>query len=124
MAPKDEDIPMSGLRSFVQILGNLRRGRTESELSEALSKLVGTVQETGKAGQLVLTIDVRRMKGAAAHVLQIADTIKVKMPERDRDASMFFADEENKLHRQDPRQYDLIPEDADKTNVKELAQNA
>ena len=95
-------------RSFLDVLGERRKGRTVDELTQALGELVAAVRETGRAGDIVLTLKVSPIKGHARHAIQIADSIAVKAPKRDRDASIWFADDDNGLHRSDPNQHDLF----------------
>lgn len=95
-----EGVPV---RPFADFLREQSRGHTHDELSEALHDLVRRVGDTGKAGALVLTINVKPMKGADNGALLITDQIKLKLPEHDRKASVFFSNEGN-LQREDPHQ--------------------
>lgn len=90
---------------FSDTLRKLRRGRTHSELSRELQDLVQAVTTTGRQGTLTLTLKVSRSK--ATGMVEIDDTVKVKLPEPQRDASMFFADDDGNLHRSDPNQDEL-----------------
>jgi hypothetical protein len=68
-----------------------------------LHDLVQRVADTGRQGSLVLTISVQPMKGADNGALMVSDAIKLKLPEHDRKASIFFSHDGN-LRRTDPHQ--------------------
>jgi hypothetical protein len=90
-------------RPFADFLREQAKGATHAELSEAMQTLVDAVLDTGKNGTIVLTIKVEPMKGDRRAVY-VSDAIKIKLPEHDRDASLFFADKDNNLRRDDPGQ--------------------
>lgn len=96
----DEEVPV---RPFADFLREQSQGETHAELSDALQTIVQAVLDTGKVGVLQLQIRVEPMKGGRRGVT-VSDAIKIKLPEHDRDASMFFADKNNNLHRNDPDQ--------------------
>lgn len=91
------------IRPFADFLREQSRGATHEELSENLQTLVAAVLDTGKPGVLQLQIRVEPMKGDR-HAVSVSDAIKLKLPEHDRDASLFFADADNNLRRDDPNQ--------------------
>lgn len=94
------DIP---IRPFADFLREQARGTTHEELSEGLHDLVARVRDTGKKGSLTLTITAEMMKGSEK-ALFVSDQIKLKLPEHDRDTSIFFADRNGNLVRNDPDQ--------------------
>lgn len=90
-------------RSFAGFLKNQRRGELEKELSEAIAGLVSDVRAQGKAGKLTLTIGIKplpKVQGA----FTVSDDIKVAAPARPRGESIFYAEEDGTLTRDDPRQ--------------------
>lgn len=98
--PDVDEVPV---RPFADFLREQSQGETHAELSEALQTIVQAVLDTGKTGVLQLQIKVEPMKGGRRGVT-VSDAIKIKLPEHDRDASMFFADKDFNLHRNDPNQ--------------------
>lgn len=90
-------------QSFASFLCTHARGRSERELSQKLQELVEAVEESGRAGSITYTLNVKP-EPKAEHAMLVSDSIKVKKPELDRPASIFFADEQYRLVRTDPRQ--------------------
>jgi hypothetical protein len=97
--PKD-DVP---IRPFADFLREQSKGTTHDELSIALHDLVQRVRDTGKKGFVTLTVGVELMKGSDKAVF-VSDAIKLKLPEHDRETSLFFADRDGNLVRNDPDQ--------------------
>jgi hypothetical protein len=101
MTDTDEDDAF--VRPFADWLREQSGGKSHDELSEALHDLVARVRDTGKAGSLQFTIKVATMKGDH-DVLVLSDEIKLRLPEHDRKASLFYADQHGNLSRTDPNQ--------------------
>lgn len=91
------------VRPFADWLREQAGGKSHDELSEALFDLVQRVRDTGKKGSVIYTISVGPMKGDK-DVLVIDDQIKLKLPEHDRKASLFYTDKTGNLTRNDPNQ--------------------
>lgn len=85
---------MSWGTSFVEVLGLLGDGSTVDELSDELRQVVQRVQQTGKAGQLSLTLKVIL---ASDNTVEIIDKIAVRLPEFKRDPHEFRIGEEGNL---------------------------
>lgn len=113
------------MKPFAAVLVELGRGSTERELSEALHDLVARVQDTRKKGVLSYTLQIEPMKGDSDALL-LTDAIKLKLPEHDRSASIFFADRDGNLVREDPNQPSLFgPASNDRprfVNVSDLSE--
>jgi hypothetical protein len=90
-------------QSFAAFLCQHARGRTERELSAKLRELVEAVEETGKGGSITYVLSVKP-QAQTEHAVLVTDEIKTKLPQLDRPASIFFADERYRLVRTDPRQ--------------------
>lgn len=90
-------------RPFSDWLREQGRGRLHEELSIALQDLVVAVEETGKKGSLVLTINVSKMKNVSK-ALAVTDVVNLKAPALDRPAQIFFPDRDGNLRRDDPDQ--------------------
>ncbi len=98
---KGTDEPV--IRPFADVLRELSRGSSHDELSEALHDLIDRVRDTRKVGTLVYSIKVGPLKGTE-DALVVVDQIKMKLPEHDRENSIFYADKHGNLSRNDPNQ--------------------
>lgn len=95
-------LPIS--RGFTQTVESLRYGEVSDELNRELQALVKKCQDTGRAGAITLTINIKPTKSGP---FEITDDIKVKMPKAEKGSSMMFPTPEGNLQRNDPRQGDL-----------------
>lgn len=95
------------VRPFAEFLIQQANGTTHAELSEALHKLVAAVRETGKAGKVQLTVDVKPMSKSDDRALIITAAVAVKPPRSEAPTSVFFIDGTGNLSRTDPRQMTL-----------------
>jgi hypothetical protein len=94
----DDDPP-----DFAAWLTQQAKGKTNTELSEALQTLVRACLDTGKKGTLTLRITV---EPDGDHLI-VKDEIAVKCPEHNRPAAVWFADGSGALVRNDPNQLSL-----------------
>lgn len=94
------------IRPFADTLRDIRSGEALDELARHMQTLVNAVCETGKAGSLTLTIEVRPFeRGNGALVLR--DIVKAKLPKIESKGTVLFATPEGNLQRNSPRQGDL-----------------
>lgn len=91
------------VRPFADWLREQAGGKSHDELSDAIYDLVQRVKDTGKKGSIVYTVSIGPMKGDK-DVLVVDDQIKLKLPEHDRKASLFYTDKTGNLTRTDPNQ--------------------
>lgn len=91
--------------AFLTSIAELNEGITASDLDRDLRALVSKVRETGKKGQLVLTINVEP-RGADTVVVS-ADT-KPKLPEDEKFKSIFYVGGSGELLREHPKQ-EVLP---------------
>jgi hypothetical protein len=92
-------------KPFAQFVQEQRSGGLHGEASEMLAELVAAVQQHGKSGSL--TLEVKVAPGEAPGTLVVRDVLKAKLPEAEKSASLFFADDHGNLSRRDPRQPEL-----------------
>lgn len=92
------------IRPFADWLRDQAHGTSHEELSEALRDLVAKVKDTGKKGTLTYTVTVETLPKSDGGAMVVTDEIRLKLPEFPREASLFFADPNNNLVRNDPRQ--------------------
>lgn len=102
--PETEDLPPQ-IKWFSAFLQEQRGGLLHTELSDELAKISQAVIDTGKAGSVTLTVKIGKSKIDGA--VEVEDVVKVRMPEPDRDAGLFFPDAHGNLSRRDPRQPEL-----------------
>lgn len=91
---------------FAFTLAQLRGGKTADQLSAELNQLVQECRNTGKKGELILTITVRPDKGDSGQYF-LKPIIKVKTPQFETGDTLFWGTPEGNLQRTDPAQGDL-----------------
>jgi hypothetical protein len=91
-------------KAFVNTLKEIRNGEVLEELSTKLAGLVKAVRATGKGGSLTLKLSVSPMKRAGENTFILDDDIKVAEPQFERQGTVLYANEDNSLSRNDPRQ--------------------
>ena len=104
------------IRPFLSFLQEYQRGELHDELSTALNELVTAVQGVGKKGSLTLQIEVQ-LAGKRRNQVFVKADVKSKLPEADREESIFFVDRDGNLTRQDPEQLEL-------PNLRQVARTA
>lgn len=91
------------IRSISEVMSTLHGGNFAHECSDELKQLVRGVEETGKAGKLTITLDLKKAGGA----LQIDAKVTRKTPEPKADADLLWATAEGYLSLQNPNQRNL-----------------
>jgi len=92
---------------FQETILQINNGATVAELSNALEKVVAAVRMAGKAGSITLTLKVAPASKGSTDVLMVESQVRTKLPEPERGISIFYATEDNKLVRNDPKQQQL-----------------
>ncbi len=92
---------------FPETILQMNNGATVMELSNALEQVVAAVRAAGKSGSITLTIKVAPASKGVTNVVMVETQVKTKMPEPDRGMTVFYATEDNKLVRNDPKQQTL-----------------
>lgn len=95
---------MAGPRPFTDTLNALRFGTLNDDLTKALNDLTQKCADTGKGGELKLTI---KLKPGSGGQIEVFDDIAVKAPKEVRGSSIMFATPEGNLQREDPRQMSI-----------------
>lgn len=91
-------------RPFTDTLMALRFGTLADDLTYELNRLTSKCSETNKTGTLTLVLKLKPGKGGQ---IEVADEIKVKLPEEEKGSSIMFATPEGNLQREDPRQLEI-----------------
>lgn len=105
-------------RPFTEILKDLRFGELSEQLNEEINKVVLAVENTGKVGELILTL---KLKPSSSGAIEVIDSVKSKVPELQKDSSLFFVTTEGNLVRNNPRQMELQEKPVIKLVDKEQA---
>jgi len=93
-------------RPLFDTLRDIRRGQLLDDAADELQKVVAAVEETGKAGKLVIEIAVApASKGQGA--MKVSDKITAKLPTLPAGETIMFITPENNLVPNDPRQKSL-----------------
>ena len=88
----------------VKVLKLLRNGEAMSELAEHIEKVVAGVRLTGKGGAVALKLEISPLVAGNGVSVEVRDTITSKVPELERESSIFYTTRTNTLQREDPRQ--------------------
>jgi hypothetical protein len=89
---------------FPETILQMNNGATVAELGNALEQMVAAVRAAGKSGSITLTIKVAPASKGATDVLMVESQVKSKLPEPNRGMTIFYATEDNRLVRNDPKQ--------------------
>jgi hypothetical protein len=93
---------------FVHVLSQAR-GNKVDEASDELRKLIEAIDETGKGGEMSVTIKVAVQKDDP-DIREITVETKCKMPKGKQLKSIFFTDRNGGLVRTDPKQAEMFAE--------------
>jgi hypothetical protein len=105
-------------RPITATLAALQGGLFVDTCSELFAQLVRSVDETGKAGKLTITLDLKKVSGAISVTPKVTD----KTPEPAPESELFYATVEGNLSRDNPAQQklDLRQVDTAPTEVRTL----
>jgi hypothetical protein len=92
------------VRPITDTLRLLEGGTLIDSLSEKLNNLVKHVYETGKPGEIILKLKVKRVSGSA---LGITPTVEVKVPKEKPDETLLYATPDGNLTTEHPKQRSL-----------------
>ena len=95
--------------SFAAVHATIRP-KTDGELAEGLTSLIEAVRATGKAGSIVARFDVKLVDGGGTAVI-VNDKIALKLPEKNREGSIAYIGDGNRLQRTDPSAMPLFEDD-------------
>lgn len=91
------------MKPFTTTLAMLQGGALLDDCTEAFGALVRGVEETGKAGKLTITIDLKKSSGA----IEVASKVTTKTPEPKPDADILWATVDGNLVPDNPAQRKL-----------------
>jgi hypothetical protein len=90
-------------RPITDTLRQLQGGLFIDQCSELFVSIVRGVEDTGKAGKLTITLDVKKVNAAVSVLAKVTD----KTPEKSPDADLFYATVEGNLTTDNPNQRKL-----------------
>jgi len=100
------NVPSHNARPFFDVARDIRRGAFIDEMADAIQQVVASVEETGKAGKVIVEIAVApASKGQGA--VKVADKITLKLPALPAGETIMFVTPDNNLVANDPRQSTL-----------------
>lgn len=100
------NVPSHNARPFFDVARDIRRGAFIDEMADAIQQVVASVEETGKAGKVLVEIAVApASKGQGA--VKVADKITLKLPALPAGETIMFVTPDNNLVANDPRQSSL-----------------
>ncbi|GEM_PF-3728967 len=94
---------------FLATIAAMNSGTVMNDLDDALREATKHAQDAGAKAKLTLelTIIPNGLGAGDTPLLKVVDKIKVSLPKKPRQPSVFFADEESNLTRRNPNQEDM-----------------
>ena len=92
-----------GLTPFHQWLKGHARGTLDDDLTAALAEVTQAVTSLDRKGKVVVELTVEPA-GSGGRTVAVAGKVTAKPPEPDPEVSIFYADGDGGLHRDDPYQ--------------------
>jgi hypothetical protein len=93
--------------AFLNILREHKKGAAISDVSAAIKTVCAAIQTTGKPGKVILEIDLKPVSNGDVGTMAFQHKVKTKLPEASQAATIFYADEDFGLRRDDPQQSTL-----------------
>jgi hypothetical protein len=95
------------MAEFTEAVATMRGGAADRAASQALAKVVEAVRATGKGGAVTLKIGIKPLKDGDGE-LEITAKVGISLPAEDIKTAIFYATDDNKLVRTDPRQSSFL----------------
>ncbi len=111
------------ITSFLEVIRELRMGKTAIELSEKITDVVAAVIKTGKKGSITLKLQIEpATTGDEISQLIVSEEVTLKVPEKSKPDTLFFSNSHGVMMRFDPRQekLDLKVVEMPKEEMKEV----
>ncbi len=94
-------------RPILETLREVRHGALLNEMADELARVVEAVATTGKSGSRSLRLTVSPAGRGAVRTVILQDDLKAKLPEAEKEVTIFFPTEGGGLSRSDPAQMPL-----------------
>lgn len=92
---------------FLEFLQGFRRGELLQQLNDQMEAVIAAMAETGVDGELSLKLPFKLNK---AGQIECTPKVAAKVPTRPMGTGIYFADDDGRLSRRDPRQMDIEDE--------------
>ena len=93
--------------NFLEFLQTFRRGDLLREGDEQLRRVIDAIANTGGDGCITITLPFKTNK---AGQIECTPKVTAKAPQRPMGTGIYFADDDGRLSRRDPRQLDIEDE--------------
>ncbi len=93
--------------NFLEFMQSFRRGELLREGDQQLSKVIEAMHATGGDGEINIKLPYKLNK---AGQIECTPKLTAKIPQRPMGTGIYFADDEGRLTRRDPNQYDIEDE--------------
>lgn len=90
--------------NFLGFMQTFRRGELLRQGDDALQKIIAGIADTGGNGELTIKLPFKRNK---AGQIECTPSVTSKVPQRPMGTGIYFVDDEQRLSRRDPNQYDI-----------------
>lgn len=108
------DVDLAPVRPFHEWFADQARGTADLEATQALQEVVQAVMELGGKGEVIIKVKVEP-QGSAGIMVGASVIVTAKPPQPQPEASVFYADRNGSLVRDDPNQARLPLKTVDKT---------
>ncbi len=93
--------------NFLEFLQSFRRGELLRQADDQLEKVITAMAETGGDGKITIELPFKLNK---AGQIECTPKVKASVPPPTMGTGIYFADDDGRLTRNDPRQYDIEDE--------------
>lgn len=92
---------------FLATLQTMRKGVSLADLDANMRELVAHVRRTRKPGTMTWKVKVSPNSKGNVEILAIDDEVSIKLPKTDGGVTIYFADDDGRLMRNDPKQLEM-----------------
>ena len=107
-------------QAFLGVLTQHRNGALITDLSAAIKQVTAAVQLTGKPGKVTLSMSLKPASAGSEGTLVFEPKVKTTVPETAPAGSIFYADSDYNLVREDPNQRKLPLQEVAETPTEKL----
>ncbi|SHK04934.1 hypothetical protein SAMN05444404_3181 [Ruegeria lacuscaerulensis ITI-1157] len=93
--------------NFLEFIQTFRRGELLREGDQQMTRVIEAMAETGGDGEITIKLPFKLNK---AGQIECTPKITAKVPQRPMGTGIFFANDEGRLSRRDPNQFDIEDE--------------
>jgi hypothetical protein len=90
--------------NFLSFMQSFRRGELLRQGDDALAQVIEGIAATGGNGEVTIKLPFKRNK---AGQIECTPSVTSKVPQRPMGTGIYFVNDEQRLSRRDPNQYDI-----------------